>query len=86
MSKLRHTLQLLNGGALSTRQIAAALGISKSTVSEIASYAASSICFQCSWRRGAEREKTCGRRYRHESHPCTQISGVERTQPVPFHR
>jgi transposase len=39
MSKLRHTLQLLHGGALSTRQIAAALGISKSTVSEIASYA-----------------------------------------------
>lgn len=39
MSKLRHTLQLLHGGALSTRQIGAALGISKSTVSEIASYA-----------------------------------------------
>ncbi len=39
MSKLRHTLQLLHGGALSTRQIAAALGISKSTVSDIASYA-----------------------------------------------
>jgi len=39
MSKLRHTLQLLHAGALSTRQIGAALGISKSTVSEIASYA-----------------------------------------------
>lgn len=39
MSKLRHTLQLLHGGALSTRQIGAVLGISKSTVSEIASYA-----------------------------------------------
>jgi len=39
MSKLRHTLQLLHGGGLSTRQISAALGISKSTVSEIASYA-----------------------------------------------
>lgn len=39
MSKLRHTLQLLHDGALSTRQIGAALGISKSTVSEIASYA-----------------------------------------------
>lgn len=39
MNKLRHTLQLLHGGALSTRQIGAALGISKSTVSEIASYA-----------------------------------------------
>jgi biotin operon repressor len=39
MSKLRHTLQLLNGGALSTRQIAAALGISKSTVGDIGSYA-----------------------------------------------
>ncbi|MEZ5647288.1 MAG: hypothetical protein R3E94_16470 [Burkholderiaceae bacterium] len=39
MSKLRHTLQLLHGVALSTRQIGAALGISKSTVSEIASYA-----------------------------------------------
>ena len=34
MSKLRHTLQLLQGGGLSTRQIGAALGISKSTVSE----------------------------------------------------
>lgn len=39
MSKIRHTLQLLHGGTLSTRQIGAALGISKSTVSEIASYA-----------------------------------------------
>ncbi len=39
MNKLRHTLQLLHGGTLSTRQIGAALGISKSTVSEIASYA-----------------------------------------------
>ena len=39
MSKLRHTLQLLHGGALSTRQIGAALGISKSTVGDIASYA-----------------------------------------------
>lgn len=39
MSKLRHTLQLLHGGGLSTRQIGAALGISKSTVSDIASYA-----------------------------------------------
>ena len=39
MSKLRHTLQLLHGGALSTRQIGVALGISKFTVSEIASYA-----------------------------------------------
>lgn len=39
MSKLRQTLQLLQGGTLSTRQIGAALGISKSSVSEIASYA-----------------------------------------------
>jgi transposase len=39
MSKLRQTLQLLHSGTLSTRQIGAALGISKSTVSEIASYA-----------------------------------------------
>ena len=39
MSKLRHTLQLLHGGTLSTRQIGAALGISKTTVSEIGSYA-----------------------------------------------
>ncbi|MBP8191937.1 MAG: IS21 family transposase [Aquabacterium sp.] len=38
MSKIRHTLQLLHSGNLSTRQIGAALGISKSTVSEIASY------------------------------------------------
>lgn len=39
MSKIRNTLQLLQGGNLSTRQIGAALGISKSTVSDIASYA-----------------------------------------------
>ena len=39
MSKLRHTLQLLHRGAFSTRQIGATLGISKSTVSEISSYA-----------------------------------------------
>jgi len=39
MSKIRHTLQLLQSGNLSQRQIGAALGISKSTVSEIASYA-----------------------------------------------
>ena len=39
MNKLRHTLQLLHGGTLSTRQIGAALGISKSTVSDIANYA-----------------------------------------------
>lgn len=39
LSKLRHTLQLLHFGALSTRQIGAALGIYKSAVSEIASYA-----------------------------------------------
>ena len=39
MSKIRHTLQLLHGVALSPRQIGAALGISKSTVIEIASYA-----------------------------------------------
>ena len=38
MSKIRHTLQLLYSGNLSQRQIGAALGISKSTVSEIASY------------------------------------------------
>lgn len=38
MSKIRHTLQLLHSGQLSTRQIGAALGISKSTVGEIASY------------------------------------------------
>jgi hypothetical protein len=39
VSKIRHTLQLLHGGTLSTRQIGAAPGISKSTVSEIPSYA-----------------------------------------------
>ncbi len=39
MSKIRHTLQLLHSGNLSQRQIGAALGISKSAVSEIASYA-----------------------------------------------
>jgi transposase len=39
MSKMRHTLQLLHSGKLSTRQIGLSLGISKSTVSEIASYA-----------------------------------------------
>ena len=39
MSKIRHTLELLHSGNLSQRQIGAALGISKSTVSEIASYA-----------------------------------------------
>ena len=39
MSKIRHTLQLLHSGNLSQRQIGAALGISKSSVSEIASYA-----------------------------------------------
>lgn len=39
MNKIRHTLQLLHGQQLSTRQIAQALGISKSTVGEIASYA-----------------------------------------------
>jgi transposase len=38
MSKIRHTLQLLHSGQLSQRQIGVALGISKSTVSEIASY------------------------------------------------
>ena len=38
MSKIRQTLQLLHSGNLSQRQIGAALGISKSTVSEIASY------------------------------------------------
>ena len=40
MSKIRHTLQLLHSGNLSTRLIGAALGISKSTVSEIVSYTA----------------------------------------------
>jgi len=39
MSKIRQTLQLLAESGLSTRQVAAALGISKSTVSEIAMYA-----------------------------------------------
>lgn len=39
MSKLRNTLQLLHAGALSARQIGAALGISNSTVCDIASYA-----------------------------------------------
>ncbi len=39
MSKIRQALQLLADGSLSTRQAAAALGISKSTVSEIAMYA-----------------------------------------------
>lgn len=39
MSKLRHTLELLHSGTLSTRQIGAALGISKTTVSDIASCA-----------------------------------------------
>ncbi|CAM3884258.1 hypothetical protein POHY109586_24350 [Polaromonas hydrogenivorans] len=38
MSKIRHTLQLLHSGNLNTRQIGAALGISKFTVSDIASY------------------------------------------------
>ena len=42
MSKIRHTLQLLHGGNLSTRKIGSALGISKSTVSEIASFARAS--------------------------------------------
>jgi hypothetical protein len=36
IGKFRHTLRLLRGGALSTRQIGAALGTSNSTVSEIA--------------------------------------------------
>jgi len=39
MSKIRRTLQLLADSGLSTRQVAAALGISKTTVSEIALYA-----------------------------------------------
>jgi transposase len=39
MSKIRQTLQLLGDSGLSRRQIAAALGISKTTVSEIALYA-----------------------------------------------
>lgn len=39
MSKIRQALQLLADSGLSLRQVAAALGISKSTVSEIAMYA-----------------------------------------------
>jgi transposase len=39
MSKIRQALQLLAESGLSTRQVAAALGISKTTVSEIALYA-----------------------------------------------
>jgi len=39
MSKIRQTLQLLADASLSARQVAAALGISKSTVSDIAMYA-----------------------------------------------
>jgi transposase len=39
MSKIRQALQLLAESGLSTRQVAAALGISKTTVSEIAMYA-----------------------------------------------
>jgi transposase len=39
MSKIRRALQLLADSGLSTRQVAAVLGISKSTVSEIALYA-----------------------------------------------
>lgn len=39
MSKIRRALQLLADSSLSTRQVAAALNISKSTVSEIALYA-----------------------------------------------
>ncbi len=39
MSKIRQTLQLLADSGLSRRQVAAALGISKTTVSEIALYA-----------------------------------------------
>jgi len=39
MSKIRQALQLLADSELSTRQVAAALGISKTTVSEIAMYA-----------------------------------------------
>ena len=35
MSKLRHTLQLLHGGVLSTRQIGAALGISPPAIAEL---------------------------------------------------
>ena len=39
MSKIRQALQLLADSGLSTRQVAAALAISKTTVSEIAMYA-----------------------------------------------
>ena len=39
MSKIKRALQLLADAGLSTRQVAAALSISKSTVSEIAMYA-----------------------------------------------
>ncbi len=39
MSKIRRTLQLLADSGLSTRQVAASLSISKTTVSEIALYA-----------------------------------------------
>ena len=39
MSKIRRTLQLLADSGLSTREVAAALAISKTTVSEIAMYA-----------------------------------------------
>ena len=39
MSKIRQALQLLGDSRLSRRQVAAALGISKTTVSEIAMYA-----------------------------------------------
>jgi DNA-binding Lrp family transcriptional regulator len=39
MSKIRQALQLLAGDArLSMRQVAAALGVSKTTISEIAMY------------------------------------------------
>jgi len=39
MSKIRQALQLLADSGLSTRQVAAALGVSKTTVSDIAMYA-----------------------------------------------
>jgi DNA-directed RNA polymerase specialized sigma24 family protein len=39
MSKIRQALRLLADSGLSMRQVAAALGVSKSTVSEIAMYA-----------------------------------------------
>ena len=39
MSKIRQTLHLLADSGLSMRQVAAALGISKTTVSDIAMYA-----------------------------------------------